>query len=64
MLRYTDRAPSCCHRNPSLRRDLAGAGCPRITDTLARPAHSIRTLNCRSRCLTILDTFRLSMPWS
>lgn len=29
MLRYTDRAPPGCHPNPSPRRDVAGAGCPR-----------------------------------
>ena len=29
MFRYTDRAPPGCHRNSSLRRDVAGAGCPR-----------------------------------
>lgn len=28
MFRYTDRAPPGCHRNSSLRRDVAGAGCP------------------------------------
>jgi len=35
----------------------------RTTDALAQPAHSIRTLNYRSRCLTILDTFRGAPLW-